>query len=501
MASITVIGALGWGANKYVIAEDDGVGGIPEVVSAVALTRNTVKVTFDREMMFDVLSSEVLNPDHYYVEDLLFNRQLYVIRVEKISDTEVMMITQDHEPIDYQVTVTGVQDKFGNFIGGVNNTATYSAINPSTEFPVADKIYSFYGLYAGMQSSEETEITPDAEPPYLTDQDPFPGQIEVLRDKIITFTINDDNLGVRLNLCRIYVEGSLAYDGGIGSFLAPYNGVGSGIVGTPAAYIFMIQKTSDWASYGTIQVRVVAADLSPIPNYLDETYQFTVEDYTAPILTDNFPVGVDRPKTTNISFTLRDVGGSGVDSSSINCTISGAPAITNGIFVAPYNGVGSSITPNAFNGYDVVIDPTSDFGEFQNVVVNVNFKDNEGTSGAGGWTFKVEDYLGPLITPLSPVNGQLGVQRDSNIQVKLTDQQSIVPGTLIEIDINGGGFATAYQHGVGFMPGWNGPASNEAESTGILQVTIDPEVDLPFAATVTVRITAEDPDGNPERLS
>lgn len=498
MASITIIGALGWGANKLVVAEGDGIGGIPEVVSAVALSRNTVKVTFDREMSF---LGRTLNPDSYYIEDLLFNRHLFVIRVEQISDTEVRLITQDHEPINYQVTVTGVQDKFGNYIGGVNNIATYAAINPSTEFPIADKTYTFLGLYAGMQSSEETEITPDGDPPYLTDQDPFPGQIEVLKNKIISFVVNDDDLGVRLNLTRVYIEGFLAYDGALGTFLAPYNGAGSAIVGTPAAYTFIIQKTSNWASYTNIPIRVVSADLSPIPNYLDESYSFTSEDYTAPILTDNWPTGINQPKTTNISFTLKDIGGSGVDASSINCTISGVPAITNGIFVAPYNGVGSSITSNAFDGFDVVIDPTSDFNTFQNVVVNANFKDNEGVSGSGGWTFKIVDFLGPLITPLDPINGQLGVSRDTNIQVRITDEQSIVPGTLIEIDINGAGFQTAYQHGVGFSPGWDGPASHEAVGMGIIQVTIDPVSDLPFAADITVRITASDPDGNPERLA
>jgi hypothetical protein len=501
MASVKVISAFNWGADNLVIADGDGLGAIPEVVSAVATSRNQVTVTFDREMSFHLTESKILDPDSYYVEDVLFFRQLFVVRVEQISDTEVRLITQDHEAIDYQLTVRDVQDKFGNYIGGVNNTATFTGIEPSTEFPVATKTYSFWGLYAGMESSEETGITPDGDPPYLTNQDPAPGQLGVLRDKIITFEVNDDDLGVRLNLTKIFVEGSLAYDGTIDSFIAPYNGAGSGVSGDPSKYTFAIQKTADWDSYKLITVRVVSSDLSPIPNYLDETYGFTAEDYQAPVLTDAFPTGTDIPRGTNMSFTLRDVGGSGVDQNTINCTVSGEIAIQDGIFQFPYNGVGSSITPNAFNGYDVVIDPTVDFDTYENVVVNVAFDDNEGSSGAGGWTFKVEDYLGPLITPLYPVNGQEGVVRDVNIQVKLTDEQAISPGTLVEISINSDPYVTAWQEGVGFAPGFQGPQSQAVMGAGIITLTIDSETDFPFAADVLVRITAFDPDGNPERLS
>lgn len=503
MASIRVISSFYWGADNVVIAEDDGIGGIPEVVSAAPITRNEVSVTFDREMSFHVNNSKILDPDSYYVEDLLFNRQLFVVRVEKISDTSVKLITQDHEPIDYEVTVKNVQDKFGNYIGGVNNTEQYLGINPSTEFPVATKTYSFYGLHAGMETSEETGITPDGDPPYLSSQDPAPSQTGVLRDKIITFVVNDDDLGVRLNLTRIYVEGNLAYDGASGSFLAPYDGGGSGISGTPAAYTFAIQKTADWGSYANVPIRVVASDLSPIPNYLDETYSFTAEDYTAPILTDNLPVGVDVSRATNISFTLRDQGGSGVDQNTIACTINGVPAILNGIFQSPYDGVGSQIVANAFNGYDVTIDPSADFDSYDEIVVNVSFKDNEDVNGSGGWNFKIEDYLGPLITPLYPVNGQEGVERDVNIQVRLTDEQAISPGTLVEVSINAGPYETAWEQGVGFSPGYQGPQSQAVENLpgGVVTLTIDKETDLPFAADVLVRITAYDPDGNPERLS
>lgn len=499
--SITITSAFFWGVDKVVIGENDGIGGIPQVVSAVALTRNQVVVTFDREMFFSTPAGGVQDVDNYIIRDALFDRLLYVVRVQKESETSVRLITQDHEPIEYVVTVKNAQDKFGNPIGGVDNTALYTGIDPATEFPEATKTYSFWGLYSGMESSEETGITPDSEPPYLTDQDPAPGETEVPRDKIISFVINDDGLGVRLNLLKIYVDGLLAYDGTIGTFIAPFNGAGSGIVGDPSAYTFAIQRTSDWPSYSIVPIRVVAADLSPIPNYLDETYVFTSEDYTAPILTDNFPTGVDIPRATNISFTLRDVGGSGVDQNTIDVTISGVQAILDGIFQSPFDGVGSQIVANAFNGYDVVIDPSADFDTYEEVVVNATFDDNEGVTGNGGWNFKVEDYLGPLITPLYPVNGQEGVERDANIQLQITDEQDIDPGTLVEISINSAPYVTAWQEGVGFAPGYQGPQSQAVVGTGIITLTIDPETDLPFAADVLIRITAVDPDGNPERLS
>jgi hypothetical protein len=75
---------------------------------------------------------------------------------------------------------------------------------------------------------------------------------------------------------------------------------------------------------------------------------------------------------TNVSFTVLDnVGGSGVDQTSIDVDLNGTPVIVNGVFQAGYTG---SFTPNG-NGFDVVINPDVDFAGSLLVTVDVHAED------------------------------------------------------------------------------------------------------------------------------
>lgn len=507
MPSIKIISAFDWGVDRIVVTEGDGTGVGPAVNSAVATSRNTITVTFSREMSFHLTDSRVLEPGSYFIEDPIFNRRLYVLRVLKISDQEVQLITQDMEPIDYDLTVSYAQDKFGIVVDPANNTATFTGIDPKTEFPVANSVMSYWGLYGGLQTSEETSIVPDVLAPYLDNLDPDDTDIEVPKDKILYLEIKDDDLGVELSLVKIFIDGVIAYNGNLDTFVAPFNGVSSNVVKTsaPNLYKFYIQKTSDWDSYADVEVHVFAGDKTPIPNYLDQIYTFRVEDYIVPILINEAPTGVDVPKASNISFTLSDVDGSGVDGATIQVTVNGVPAMVDGAFQLGWGGPGSQVVANApQNGYDVTIDPTEDFDTYESVTVNALFKDNEGKQGSFNWTFRVEDYLGPLVTPVTPLDGEEGVSLSKSIQVQITDEQDIQGGTtLVEIDVGGGGYEVAYEDGGSpeFKPGWDGPASAVVAGPGIKDITIDPVATFPFATVVSVRVTSLDVEGNPERLS
>lgn len=506
MATIDLINVFYWGADKITITEGDG-SVAPQVSAAVALSRNQIKVTFDRAMSFHFTLSEVLKARNYFIEDDLFSRRLYVLNVQRLSDTEVLLTTQDTEPIGYTVTVSNAQDAFGAPVEAPNNTASFTGINPADEYPVATKVYSFWGLYGGLETSEEPAITPDADPPYLTNLDPLSGAGQVSKTKLVKFDINDDGLGVELTLVKVFVNGALAYNGATNTFIAPYNGASSLVdfTGSPAVLKFTINRTSDWPSYTDISIRVIAGDKTPIANYLDTTYSFKIEDYEVPILLFPFPTGTGVSKSTNIGFTLADVAGSGVDAATINVLVNGSPAIVDGAFQTGYDGPGSQIIANVpQNGFDVTIDRTTDYTTYGLVVVGVTFDDNEGRQGSYNWNFRVEDYLGPLVSPVAPLNGEEGVSLSQSIQVQISDEQDIQSGTtLIEIDVGGGGFQVAYEDGGSpeFKPGWNGPASQVVSGAGVKNITIDPVATFPFATVVTVRVTSLDVEGNPERLS
>jgi hypothetical protein len=342
----------------------------------------------------------------------------------------------------------------------------------------------------------------EGDPPYLQNEDPEDLDTGVLKDKVLTFEVVDDISGVDLTTVMVYVEGNLAYNGSTDTFNAPYDGGSSAhsvVTGPPSGYHFDIQKTSDWDSYSSVSVRVVAEDSAA--NELDTTYSFTIEDWAGPTFANNSPTGTGVSKSTSVSVDINDVGGVGVDNTTIDVDIDSTNAVIDGVFQAGFSG---TIVANGSNGYTVTVDKDTDYDSLDTISVDVYAEDLSANSGTFNWSFEIEDYLGPLVGPTSPTQDQTGVALDSNIEFTLIDESGTVLSTLvIEVDITGTGtsYETAYT-GEAFQSGWDGPESAIVipESTKLIQVTIDPVLNLPADTLIYVRVTAQDLFGNDERL-
>jgi hypothetical protein len=197
---------------------------------------------------------------------------------------------------------------------------------------------------------------------------------------------------------------------------------------------------------------------------------------------------------------VTDIGGVGADQATLNVGVSSSPAIVNGVFQAGFQGANSAITANAFNGFDVVIDREALHGELELVDVQVNVDDLPGNPGSLLWAFTVRDYLGPLVDPVFPSSGSSGISVGSNITIDVTDEDTIT-GKRVEVNM-GYGFQDAYVDGDDppFKTGWQGAGSEVTMLANGYRIVLDPEADLPAAATIQIRVTAVDPAGNPERL-
>jgi hypothetical protein len=342
--------------------------------------------------------------------------------------------------------------------------------------------------------------------PYIESQDPAPFASGVGRNKIIEFDLLDINSDLLLSSVLIYVEGALAYRGDTDTFIAPYNDGGSArsvVVGPPAGHHFAIDKSVAWDSYSTVTVRVVATD--SLLQSLDTTYQFYIEDWAAPTIDTPFPAHttLDVSETSLISFSTHDPSGSGIDSATINCTVNGTDAIINGVFETGWDGVGSLIAANGTDGYDVTIEKVDPMGSYELHTVIANADDNSGNSAPQLlWWFRTEDYLGPLVAPVDPTNGQSAVPVTNHVIVDVTDEQLVSSNSVkVEVDL-GFGFVLAYEQGAftEFKSGYDGPDSGITTISGGYRVTIDLTTDFPLATEVSIRVTADDPEGNPERL-
>lgn len=338
-------------------------------------------------------------------------------------------------------------------------------------------------------------------PLYIANQSPAPGTTDVAGTATVQFDLLQGDNPVLLATVTIYVEGALAYTGSTDTFSAPYNGASSlqvPIAGPPAGFHFEIEKTASWASSGTVSVRAVGQDEALTT--LDQTWYFHVEDYAPPTFTANSPTGSGVAKDTTVYFETDDVGGSGVDQTSIDVVIGGASAIASGVIQAGFSG---SIAADGSGGYDVTIDKDTDYGSVQTVGVAATAADLDGNSDTLNWSFITEDYLGPQVVPISPLADAGNVPLDSNIVVQLNDETEVVLSSiLIYIKSGTDPWELVYEGGGApdFKPGWDGPQSAITGTATSRTVTIDKTSALVANTETRVLVFAQDAGGRGARL-
>jgi hypothetical protein len=341
----------------------------------------------------------------------------------------------------------------------------------------------------------------DVEPPYTGTLTPDNGATGVSRSGSLYVEVLDDGVGVDEHSVSLYVD---VGEGWETAWTSSASGPGYSVTATSISkgYSYQVDRAALFPSYANVQVRVIAEDLAS--NSLDYTYSFRAIDDVDPWVAlhtppfEGGPAGALEP----IDISLAD-SGSGVVQSSIQVTVDSSNAIVDGVIQPGWGGAGSYITPNALGGYDLHLVPDNQYGSSATVYVTCHAEDAAGGSVDDGWYFGVEDYLGPLVDPDVP-DGAVNVSVATNIEVDVTDESGIVSGTLkIEVDGYGTGFAEAYVQGdpTPFKPGWDGPGSSVVSVSGGYRIVVDPVVDFPLSALVRVRVTAEDPTGNPERLA
>jgi len=117
----------------------------PEVVSAELLSANNLKITFNEKLYASVSQ----NPAQYIIQKLTVSGYLQVYSVF-VADEHVYLTTAGHGYLqDYRVTVSGVQDLYGNTISGLNTadyTYTVSGLSLTITSPAGGETY-YNGQY------------------------------------------------------------------------------------------------------------------------------------------------------------------------------------------------------------------------------------------------------------------------------------------------------------------------------------------------------------------
>ena len=142
---------------------------------------------------------------------------------------------------------------------------------------------------------------------------------------------------------------------------------------------------------------------------------WTLADITNPTISAQGPANsaTGVAISTNIYLETDDTD-LGINSSTLNVTIEGSSAIVNGSCQTGYS---CTIASDGSGGYDVTINPDSNFNYAQEVNVSTSVSDLSGNNSTSSfWFFTIElDNIDPTITSQSPSGDSTDVSVDSNI--------------------------------------------------------------------------------------
>jgi hypothetical protein len=198
----------------------------------------------------------------------------------------------------------------------------------------------------------------------------------------------------------------------------------------------------------------------------------------------------DVSRDSNIYFELDDAD-LGIDSSSLTVTIGGTAAISTG---SCQTGYACTIAQDGF-GYNVTINPDTDFSYDASVTVDVSVDDYPGNNGTDSWTFTIGsesggDSISPTISNRSPASLASDVARNTNIYFELDDDSSGVDSSSLTTTVGGN---TAITNG-SCQTGYS--CTITADGSGGYNITINPDSDFSYDASVSIGVSVEDISNN-----
>jgi len=326
-------------------------------------------------------------------------------------------------------------------------------------------------------------VTADNIDPTISSQSPANGETGVVLTENISFNLGD-NIQVASNTISATIGGNPAIVNG--AFQSGFEGT---IVVNGLGYIVTVNPTSDFVFGATVSVNITAEDSTG--NSINPTWSFTTKsDDTVPVISGQTPASsaTGVAKNQSVIFTITDE--SGINPDKINVTISGNSAVVNGNGQSGYS-YSKSVVPG---GYQVTVNPDSDFSYDQVVNVAVDTKDNSVNANqlVSSYSFTVAaDSVNPTLSAYSPADGATAVSKNSLIQFTIDDDAQVKLSS-ISVSVDG---QSAIAAGA-FQTGYNG-ASSQITPTGVgYQVTIDKESDFAYLDVIAVSITGKDMANN-----
>lgn len=225
-------------------------------------------------------------------------------------------------------------------------------------------------------------------------------------------------------------------------------------------------------------------------------------DTDPPFLLNVSPVAdsTQNSRSGSISMDIVDAW-AGVDKFSIDVRVNYIIAYEGATetFFSPFDGVGSSLTEttyDAYDGYRLVLDRTSDFSSFETIDMHVHSADLLDNYMDSYYSFRIEDYEAPIAMNLYPLPGSTNIAEDTLISFDAYDVGSGLDFSTLQITVNG---VDAY-NASGFISPFDGPSSGITptliDGYDAYHIVIDATYDYKSEGTVNVVVNLNDNEGN-----
>lgn len=471
--AVQILKGYNWGVDKESIAAGAGAGAAPQVVSAVSTAPDKVRVTFNQAMDEDSIGKF----RDYRIVGNVSGEELGIVGAIPVSDTVVDLITDGQFNALYDLTVTRVVDAWDVPINNLaNNTAQFAGTDMSTLFPSASSKTTFYGLESGMQGEGHPNFNPDLTAPILQNQNPAPSAPGVAQNSNVYLEIVDALNGVNALSVVIEIAGVPAWQNDAAQ-------AGFSVAKSPIAggFSYDINPDSNFTSYQTVVVHVVAEDNAPIPNELDTSYSFTTEDNEAPYLSaqDPFPSETGVSPITRVKLRVND-DGIGVDPPTVTIVIDGDTAWASGALQAGFNG---TATPFG-GGIEYDLQRNIPLPPLSTVDVDVLADDFSANSLNTTYSFDTALDLPPEFENLDPEENSSNVSPDKVVSFDIVDNVAVDP-TKTLIFVNG---LLAYENEVAE----NGYSVVRTPVTFGYRYKVTPPLGWSFGTDVVFDVTARD---------
>jgi len=171
-------------------------------------------------------------------------------------------------------------------------------------------------------------------------------------------------------------------------------------------------------------------------------------------------------------------------------------AVTNGVFVAPFNGAAGKFVSNANHGYDVTVDYVSVFNYTNTYGIRVAIEDDSASGNAvtNTWYFTVRppDTTPPVIANFVPASGSVDIPIASTFSFMVMDNYGVESNKIVVL-LNGKVILSNAQFAAGYDGSGSSMSANAQKGQNVI---IDPVGDFNYGDVITLIVTAVDTSTN-----